>query len=175
MTRSQTLAYRCRFVLLVLGPGSFAAAVWLLFLHPGVEGDSLGMGMVGTPLWLIPAVVDRIGVKEYPWSALFILGLLLLVLVWAFGPGLVLLFLREKYRREKLLAGLCPRCGDELVEPPDGPPFCPRCVKGDLGRAGPGRLTVVSTPEQVCLEEERDRTTTRPEVRAGGPRDDDES
>jgi formylglycine-generating enzyme required for sulfatase activity len=283
MTRSQTLAYRCRFVLLVLGLGSFAAAVWLLFRHPGVEGDSLGMGVGGTPLLIPEVVLDRIGVG-YHGYALFFLGLLLLaqwaflrprgkwafrltgkgrpmrsavlaaafmamlltvgllaalleipnwwrnlarlylggtsaelagplvvlgvmvclwvgwaavffvywrqgdhftqlermtrgliagsclelliaapvhvwaskrddcyctrgsytglvfgltVLVWAFGPGLVLLFFREKYRREKLLTGLCPRCGDELVEPPDGPRFCPRCVKGDLGHAGP--------------------------------------
>jgi len=50
------------------------------------------------------------------------------VLLWAFGPGIVLLFLREKYRRERLLqrctycsydltgnvSGVCPECGRKI-------------------------------------------------------------
>lgn len=39
------------------------------------------------------------------------------VLLWAFGPGVVLLFMREKHRREKLLWGqafACPQCSYDL-------------------------------------------------------------
>ncbi len=36
------------------------------------------------------------------------------VLLWAFGPGLVLLFLREKQRREPILQHRCPQCGAPL-------------------------------------------------------------
>ena len=37
------------------------------------------------------------------------------VLIWAFGPGIILLYMREKYRRAKL-EGVCPKCGGNLDE-----------------------------------------------------------
>jgi hypothetical protein len=49
------------------------------------------------------------------------------VLLWAFGPGLVLLFWREKQRREPVLQRLCPQCG-AILDPattPESP--CPHC------------------------------------------------
>lgn len=53
------------------------------------------------------------------------------VLLWCFGPGIVLLFLREKYRREKLLSGRgveCPQCGYNLTGTLDaGRTQCPEC------------------------------------------------
>ena len=53
------------------------------------------------------------------------------VLVWAFGPGLALLFWREKQRREPILQRLCPQCGAAL-DPAAAPGTpCPRC-----GRVG---------------------------------------
>jgi hypothetical protein len=314
MTRSQTFAYRCRFVLLVLGLGCLAAGVWLLVRHPGVETDALGVGLVGTPLYplglagahLSPFSAFDIGIDiiflglfllgqwvflcprrgwtvrltaqgrptwlsllvaaflamllsvgamatllEIPdwwlsvslargkqgqiehdidlsflwivmsllwilWAGVFaaywrqgdqytrlsriIRGLVagsflelliaapvhalvfkrgecycargsytglvfgLTVLLWAFGPGLVLLFMREKYRRAKLLAGLCPRCGESLVEPADnGPSFCPKCVTSELDRSAP-RLVVDEppAPDNIRRTEDRDRTTTQP-------------
>ena len=50
------------------------------------------------------------------------------VLLWAFGPGIVLLYKREAYRREKLLHGqaiACPRCGYDLRGNESG--VCPEC------------------------------------------------
>jgi hypothetical protein len=48
------------------------------------------------------------------------------VLLWAFGPGIMLLFLRERRRREPILQKLCPRCGATLdATQPDAP--CPKC------------------------------------------------
>lgn len=53
------------------------------------------------------------------------------VLLWCFGPGLVLLFLREKYRAEKLRQGqsaTCPRCGYDLQGTlAAGRDTCPEC------------------------------------------------
>jgi hypothetical protein len=48
------------------------------------------------------------------------------VLCWAFGPGLALLYLREKTRRAEVLERLCPRCGALLAK--DG--SCPVCGRG---------------------------------------------
>src|SRR5262249_42268733 len=53
MTRSKTLAYRCRFALLLLGLACLAFGVWLLFLHPGVETNRLSWGLYGTPLSVV--------------------------------------------------------------------------------------------------------------------------
>ena len=47
------------------------------------------------------------------------------VLLWAFGPGIVLLFLRERYRREKLTP-LCWKCGYDLHATTDRE-SCPEC------------------------------------------------
>ena len=44
------------------------------------------------------------------------------VLLWAFGPGLALLYWREKARREPILRRLCPRCGANLNAGPCGCP-----------------------------------------------------
>ena len=46
------------------------------------------------------------------------------VLLWAFGPGIVLLFLREKYRRNKLMPA-CSTCGYNLTGNVSG--ICPEC------------------------------------------------
>jgi hypothetical protein len=48
------------------------------------------------------------------------------VLFWAFGPGLMLLFLREKSRRAEVLQRLCPKCGALLG------------VNGVCDQCGPG-------------------------------------
>jgi len=45
------------------------------------------------------------------------------VLFWAFGPGIVLLFLRERYRRARLFPH-CQKCGYDLR---GGPVVCPEC------------------------------------------------
>ncbi len=48
-------------------------------------------------------------------------------LLWAFGPGLMLLYLREKQRRTPILQRLCPRCGGRL-DPASTPlGACPHC------------------------------------------------
>lgn len=47
------------------------------------------------------------------------------VLLWVFGPGLVLLFLRERYRREKLHP-VCYKCGYDLRGNPSTT-SCPEC------------------------------------------------
>ena len=49
------------------------------------------------------------------------------VLLWAFGPGLALLYWREKERREPILQRLCPQCGARLdpAAAPGSP--CPNC------------------------------------------------
>ncbi|MCX5661992.1 MAG: hypothetical protein NTW19_20120 [Planctomycetota bacterium] len=54
------------------------------------------------------------------------------VLVWAFGPGIVLLFLREKHRRERLMQGwspeFCAECGYDLRgTTAAGRTACPEC------------------------------------------------
>ena len=46
------------------------------------------------------------------------------VLLWAFGPGIVLLYLREKHRRAKLIR-LCDSCGYNLTGNTSG--VCPEC------------------------------------------------
>jgi hypothetical protein len=46
------------------------------------------------------------------------------VLLWAFGPGVVLLFLREKYRRERLIHR-CDNCDYDLTGNTSG--VCPEC------------------------------------------------
>lgn len=49
------------------------------------------------------------------------------VLIWAFGPGVILLFLREKYRQQKL-SPICPICGYDLRGSFEaGSPVCPEC------------------------------------------------
>lgn len=49
------------------------------------------------------------------------------VLVWAFGPGIVLLFMRERYRRERLIP-VCNRCGYDLRGLGEaGRETCPEC------------------------------------------------
>lgn len=45
------------------------------------------------------------------------------VLLWAFGPGLVLLYLRERYRQERLIPH-CKRCGYDLRASKE---ICPEC------------------------------------------------
>lgn len=45
------------------------------------------------------------------------------VLLWAFGPGIILLYWREKYRRAKLY-GLCGKCGYDLRGSSE---ICPEC------------------------------------------------
>lgn len=47
------------------------------------------------------------------------------VLMWAFGPGVVLLFLREKYRHEKLLVPHCSKCRYSLKG--SSSDTCPEC------------------------------------------------
>ena len=49
------------------------------------------------------------------------------VLLWAFGPGLVLLFWREKQRREPILQRLCPQCGATLDPAAAAGAPCPQC------------------------------------------------
>lgn len=49
------------------------------------------------------------------------------VLLWAFGPGLVLLALREKQRREPILRQLCPKCGAPLAAASAAGAGCPQC------------------------------------------------
>lgn len=50
------------------------------------------------------------------------------VLLWAFGPGVVLLFMREKYRRQKLLEPVCAKCGYDLRGTiAAGRSRCPEC------------------------------------------------
>ena len=46
------------------------------------------------------------------------------VLLWAFGPGIILLYLREKHRRAKLIR-LCESCGYNLTGNTSG--VCPEC------------------------------------------------
>ena len=49
------------------------------------------------------------------------------VLLWAFGPGIVLLFARERYRKS-LLMRLCPKCSYDLRGTVDaGRASCPEC------------------------------------------------
>ena len=49
------------------------------------------------------------------------------VLLWAFGPALILLFLREKYRRQQLLPA-CPACDYDLRGSVNaGATHCPEC------------------------------------------------
>jgi len=49
------------------------------------------------------------------------------VLLWAFGPGLVLLALRERQRREPILRQLCPQCGAPLAAPGASASGCFQC------------------------------------------------
>ncbi len=51
------------------------------------------------------------------------------VLVWAFGPGLVLLLWREKQRREPILQRLCPQCGSSLDPVVVPGSVCPQCSR----------------------------------------------
>ena len=46
------------------------------------------------------------------------------VILWAFGPGIVLLYLREKYRRARLFR-YCDKCGYNLTGNVSG--ICPEC------------------------------------------------
>ena len=58
------------------------------------------------------------------YSALVLAGV---VLIWVFGPGLVLLFMRERLRRARLFP-TCTRCGHELRGSIDaGREVCPEC------------------------------------------------
>jgi len=51
------------------------------------------------------------------------------VLIWVFGPGIVLLYMREKYRQAKLMS-LCPHCGCDLQNMQDADNNeCPQCNK----------------------------------------------
>lgn len=60
------------------------------------------------------------------------------VLLWAFGPGLFLLFWRERRRREPVLNRLCVKCG-ALLDPAAGPGQpCPQCGKVTAGDATGG-------------------------------------
>lgn len=64
------------------------------------------------------------------------------VLTWAFGPGLVLLFMREKYRREKFR--LCPKCGYDLRGTlAAGRSECPECGAAYSSEADSQRDAVV--------------------------------
>ena len=45
------------------------------------------------------------------------------VLLWAFGPGIILLYMREKYRRAQLFP-ICTKCGYDLRGSTD---VCPEC------------------------------------------------
>lgn len=47
------------------------------------------------------------------------------VLLWAFGPGIILLYMREKHRRAALFA-VCAKCGYDLRGNPDAK-TCPEC------------------------------------------------
>lgn len=49
------------------------------------------------------------------------------VLLWTFGPGLVLLYLREKARRTPVLERLCPGCGATIDTSASPLSTCPRC------------------------------------------------
>jgi len=58
------------------------------------------------------------------------------VLIWVFGPGIILLYMREKYRRMKLMP-TCPQCGYDLKELSGSGETgqCPECrgdVPGDI-------------------------------------------
>ena len=46
------------------------------------------------------------------------------VLLWAFGPGIALLFMRERYRQARLFP-MCKKCGYNLTGLPE--PRCPEC------------------------------------------------
>ncbi|HEG42507.1 MAG TPA: hypothetical protein ENH94_00510 [Phycisphaerales bacterium] len=51
------------------------------------------------------------------------------VLIWVFGPGIVLLYMREKYRQAKLIS-ICPNCGCDLQNMKDADSNeCPQCNK----------------------------------------------
>ena len=60
------------------------------------------------------------------------------MLLWAFGPGIVLLYWREKYRRERLLP-TCDQCGYDLRGTvAAGRDECPECgekIEGSGNRA----------------------------------------
>jgi predicted Zn-ribbon and HTH transcriptional regulator len=48
-------------------------------------------------------------------------------LIWAFGPGIILLYKREKYRVAKLMP-TCPECGYNFGEVGEGESdICPQC------------------------------------------------
>lgn len=49
------------------------------------------------------------------------------VLVWCFGPGVVLLFMRERYRRAALLGKVCGHCGYDLRGTLGVSDTCPEC------------------------------------------------
>jgi ribosomal protein S27AE len=52
------------------------------------------------------------------------------VLIWCFGPGVVLLFHRERYRRMKFHEQLCLSCGYDLRGTvAAGRTSCPECGK----------------------------------------------
>jgi len=54
------------------------------------------------------------------------------VLIWVFGPGIILLYMRENYRRMKLMPA-CPQCGYDLkdLSGSDEVGQCPEC-KADI-------------------------------------------
>lgn len=49
------------------------------------------------------------------------------VLIWCFGPGLVLLYMREHHRRAALLTPTCDRCGYDLRGSVGHATTCPEC------------------------------------------------
>ena len=58
------------------------------------------------------------------------------VLLWAFGPGIILLYWREKYRRQRMLP-TCIECGYDLRGTISaGRSECPECGAGIVGKAG---------------------------------------
>ena len=58
------------------------------------------------------------------------------VLLWCFGPGIILLFLREKYRRERLFP-TCDHCGYDLRGTlAAGRTECPECGAKIVERVG---------------------------------------
>lgn len=73
------------------------------------------------------------------------------VLLWAFGPGVIMLFLRDRYRRERLLP-TCSACGYSLRGLPLTSARCPECGRPFDDRVR-GILCSDGNREEACWPE----------------------
>jgi hypothetical protein len=84
MTRAGSIAYRLRWVILVVGSLCFAAGVWWIFIIPPLDGA----GLVGTPAWLFGDSMDnRDNRMEVVANAALYLGVFLLTQWMFLRPG----------------------------------------------------------------------------------------